>query len=185
MIRLPLKTYNDIIDLGPCYDPVPRGYCTAEWEGTALDVLHAGHVPPADRLWVALSEDWIPERIMYEFALWCPAQIPNVSKPDRRSINAMRVMRLWLDGQATSTDMLAAEREAWVAASSTDIYPDKGLALSVAWALSGKRPWTAAWKSSSFAAAANVRVAASLPEFPYPWSKARHAQVAHLISLLS
>ncbi len=35
--NLPVKTFGDILALGPCYDP--SRYLPEDWEGTALDIL--------------------------------------------------------------------------------------------------------------------------------------------------
>jgi len=44
-------TYSDIMSLEPCFDPAERGYCTRDWQGTALDVLRHPNVTAQDKLW--------------------------------------------------------------------------------------------------------------------------------------
>ena len=74
-MELPRKTYRDILDLKPCFDPAdppsaafesPRDcapLCASDWEGTALDILRADHVDAADRLWVVMHRVWLPATI--------------------------------------------------------------------------------------------------------------------------
>jgi len=65
-MELPRKTYQDIMDLEPCFDPAERGQCTSDWEGTALDILRASQVSVEDRLWVVMRADWLPAPIWAE-----------------------------------------------------------------------------------------------------------------------
>lgn len=54
------------------------------------------------------------DRILHEFALWCAEKtlslIPN---PDPRSLKALEVKRLWLDGKATDKELQNARAAAW------------------------------------------------------------------------
>ena len=47
-------------------------------------------------------------RTLHEFAVWCAEQaLLLVDEPDHRSVEALRVKRLWLDGKATDTELAA------------------------------------------------------------------------------
>ena len=79
-MELPRKTYQDIMALNPCFDPAERGYCTSDWEGTALDILRAGQVNAEDRWWVVMRMGWLPAPIRAEAyakidAIWAEAKI--------------------------------------------------------------------------------------------------------------
>ena len=56
-------------------------------------------------------------RVLHEFALWCAEEaLKLVDKPDPRSLEALRIKRLWLDGKATDEELAAARDAAWDAA---------------------------------------------------------------------
>ena len=53
------------------------------------------------------------ERTLHEFAIWCAAQaLLLVDEPDPRSLKALEVKRLWLDGKATDEELAAARAAA-------------------------------------------------------------------------
>lgn len=57
------------------------------------------------------------ERTLHEFALWCAEEaLGVVDNPDPRSVNAVEVKRLWLDGKATDSELAVAQAAAWGAA---------------------------------------------------------------------
>lgn len=149
-------TYADIMALEPCYDPAERGYCTHEWAGTALDVLRMETVPVDDRLWLLLREEFIPAPVLHEFGCWCAEQaLALIPEPDPRSVEAIRVKRAWLRGEATDDEWAAA----WVAA---------GVAARDA---ARAAAWVAAW-DAGVAAGDAAGVAAGV------------AQIAHLLTML-
>jgi len=60
-------------------------------------------------------------RTLHEFALWCAEQaLSLVENPDPRSVEALRVKRLWLDREASDEELeaarAAARSAAWAAA---------------------------------------------------------------------
>jgi len=112
-VPLPIHTYDDIVALGPCYDPAERRLCTRDWHGTALDVLRAEGVSSKDQLWLVLREAWIPAYTLHEFAVWCAEQALARVAPDPRSVRALEVKRAWLDGLVTDEELADA---AWAAA---------------------------------------------------------------------
>jgi len=121
-MELPVKTYEDIMDLEPCYDPASRGYITRDWSGTALDILQNKYASEEDRLWVVLNDGWLPDRLMHEFAIWCAEQaLSLIDNPDQRSLEALRIKKLWLDGEATDAAWAAARAAAWAAARTAQV----------------------------------------------------------------
>ena len=58
-------------------------------------------------------------RTLHEFAIWCAEQaLALIDNPDPRSLEALHIKRLWLDGKATD-DKLTAARDAADAATNT------------------------------------------------------------------
>jgi len=107
-INLPIKTINDIRKLGPCYDP--SRHAPEDWTGTALDVLKAKQIPPADRLWVVLHEGWIDGRIMRLFAVWNGRKAPSlIANPDPRRVAVCDMAERFANGSATSGELAEAE----------------------------------------------------------------------------
>lgn len=49
-----------------------------------------------------------------EFGLWCAEQVAHLMA-DKRSSNALKVTRSWLDGKADDKDLAAAGAAAWAA----------------------------------------------------------------------
>ena len=159
MTTLPIHTISDIRSYDPCYDPAK--YLPEDWQGTALDILKVGGCPPQDRLWVVLRNDWIDDRTMRLFAVWCARQaLALVVNPDPRSVAACDVAERYANGQATDKELAAARDAAWDAA--RDAARDAAMA--------------AAWDASRAAVWAAARAAV--------WAAAWAAQVAYLIDML-
>jgi hypothetical protein len=63
------------------------------------------------------------ERTLHEFAIRCAEDsLASVEKPDPRSLRALEVKRLWLEGNATKAELSAATAEAMSAARSAAWY---------------------------------------------------------------
>ena len=136
-VKLPTKTYQDIMALAPCYDPAERGYCTPDWTGTALDVLCMDNIPAEDRLWLVLREGWIDDRTLRLFAVWCArGALALVGNPDPRSIAACDVAERFANGEATQGELTAA----WAAARAAA----RTAAWTAAWAAARDAAWDAA-----------------------------------------
>lgn len=138
-----VHTYDDIMALEPCFDPAARGYCTRDWQGTALDVLRHPNVTAQDKLWVVLREDWIPATVLHEFACRLAEQaLALVEAPDPRSVAAVAAKRAWLRGEATDDELAAA----W----------DAARAAGAAGDAAGDAAWDAAWAARAAAGDAQV-----------------------------
>jgi hypothetical protein len=143
---LKMWTYEDIMALGPCYDPAERGFISENWCGTVIDILNLTDVPAKDRLWVVLRKDWLPERLMHEFGIRCAERtLQLINNPDPRSLNALIVKRLWLDGKASNKELNIARRGAKAAAE--DVRVSWTAAETAAW-----NTWAAA-RNDAWAAA--------------------------------
>lgn len=191
-----VHTYDDIMALEPCCDPAERGYCTRDWQGTALDVLRHPSVRAQDKLWVVLREDWIPAPVLHEFACRCAEQaLALVEAPDPHSVAAIATKRAWLCGEATDDELAAAQDAARAAAwgatrtaawdtarAAQDAARTAALEAALAATQDATRPaaWEAAWEAAlatAWTAQAATRTAAR--------AAARAAQVEQLIALLA
>ena len=107
---------DDIRKHEPCYDPAK--YIPEDWQGTAIDILQIDDCPPKDRLWVVLRDEWIDDRTLRLFAVWCARQsLDSIGNPDQRSIEACNVAGLYADGEANDVELAAAREAASAAAS--------------------------------------------------------------------
>ena len=148
-MELKLYTVSDIRALGPCYDPVKKGYCTEDWTGTAMDVLKAEKVPVADRIWLATY--WLDDRTNRLFACWCVRNTPLPDGrvawdllTDERSRKVVEVAERYANGEVTQAELIAAGAAAWDAAGAA--------AWNAAWGAAGTAAWAAAWGAAGAAA---------------------------------
>lgn len=174
-------TYGDIMSLEPCFDPAERGYCTRDWQGTALDVLRHQNVTAQDKLWVVLRESWIPAPVLHEFACRCAEwALALVGGTDPRSVEAIATKRRWLRGEATDDELAAAQDAAWAATQDAAEVAAEAAARAAAWAATQAAAWAAlaAARAAAWAAAQDATQDAT-------WDAARDAQVDLLIALLA
>lgn len=83
-------------------------------------------------LWVADAT-----RTLHEFALWCAEEaLEGVDNPHPRNLEAIRVKRLWLDGEATDEGLEEARRAAYNAS------------LRVAYDLAWEAVWDVAYDAT-------------------------------------
>lgn len=188
-------TYSDIMSLEPCFDPAERGYCTRDWQGTALDVLRHPNVTAQDKLWLVLREDWIPAPVLHEFACRCAERaLALVDTPDPRSVEAIATKRAWLRGEATDDELAAAQDAALAAAQDAVLAAVQAAAWDAAQA-AARAAQDAAWaardaaRSAAWAAAQDAAWAAWAAAWDAAWDTAwdaaRAAQVDLLIALLA
>ena len=100
--------YFDMADIRswkPCYDPVK--HLPENWRGTALTILKNEAIPFEDRLWVVCRNEFISDRTMRLFAVWCARQVQHLMA-DKRSIDALDVAERFANGQATQAELEAA-----------------------------------------------------------------------------
>jgi hypothetical protein len=98
---------------------------------------------------------------LHEFACRCAEDaLALVEEPDPRSLEAIRVKRLWLAGKATDSELVAAKSAAKSAA-----------AKSAAWAAAEAAEWAAAKAAAEAAEWAAAKAAAKAAE----WAAARDA----------
>ena len=109
------------------------------------------------------------ERTLHLFAIWCAEQaLSLVDEPDARSIEALRVKRLWMDGKATDEELAAA----WDAAA------------DAAWDAARDRAAAAAAAAAWAAAGAAARAAAVVAARDAVWDAARDKQNVKLTEMV-
>ena len=93
-------------------------------------------IPVADRIWLLVR--LMDARTQRIFACDCADRaLARIASPDPRSIEAVRVARLYADGKATNAELAAA----WDAAGAA--------AGAAAWAAAWDAAWAAAWAAET------------------------------------
>ena len=118
-MELPRVTLDKFLSFEPCWRNSEKGRRRLEYyarklggSADALEILALRRIPAEERLWAVLRAEFIPDRILHEFACRCA----EMDDPDPRSINAIAVKRRWIAGEATDEELAAAEAAAWAAA---------------------------------------------------------------------
>jgi hypothetical protein len=154
-----------IMSFGPCDDwPEDRVREAVPEEITIVDLLRAAHIPPQDRLWVALHDEFCSHSLMRLFACACAERALTSEReagrdPDPRSWEAVAVARRYARGMATDAELDDARDAALDAV------------LAAAWYAA----LAAAWYAARYAARAAVRAAARDPARYATWCAARAA----------
>ena len=149
---LPVVTPDEFKKFGPRWLETAEGRARFEHieemkdEWTALDVLDLDDVSASDKLWSVLREEFLPEMLLHEFACRCAEwALSFVENPDARSVEAIRIKRRWMAGEATDDERSAAWAAAWGAARSAASAAAWGAMRSAAWAATRSEAWGAAW----------------------------------------
>ena len=113
-----MKTINNKLKLirsfSPCYDPSEKGILDDE----VLSVLewvkkYRGTVPDEDILWLLLRNEFISDKDLRLFAVWCAREVLKLVKnPDIRSIEACNVAERYANGEATKEELYSASEAA-------------------------------------------------------------------------
>jgi hypothetical protein len=107
-------------------------------------------LPAIDILWILLRKEIIPEKILSLFSCRCAEDaLSQIDNPDPRSMNAIRVKRLWLDGKATDYELHTAIRASDAAANASagvaSILAFKGASEATgAWIIARAAAWVVA-----------------------------------------
>jgi hypothetical protein len=106
------KTISNAIirQFKPCYDPLKiitdetEELTVKQWVEKYMKV-----VPAKDILWLLLRKEFMPEKDLRLFAVWCAREaLKLVEIPDKRSIEACNVAERYANGEATKEELLAA-----------------------------------------------------------------------------
>lgn len=156
---LPLVTPAQFRKFEPCWLETREGRARfrrvaalrPEWN--ALDVLDLEDVSTRDKLWAVLHEEFLPPMLLHEFGCRCAEHaLSLVENPDARSVEAIRVKRRWMAGEATDDELrfsqmaaqFAARSAAWAAVWAAERSAER----SAAWASASAAEWSAARKSA-------------------------------------
>lgn len=178
LLELPRVTLDEFLSFKPCWLDDEKGrrrlrYYARKLGGSAdaLEILALRRIPAEDRLWAVLRAEFIPDRILHEFACRCAEDaLSRIDNPDPRSINAIAVKRRWIAGEATDEELAAARAAAETAADAAARTDTR----AAAWAARAAA-WAAAWDAARAARAAAETAAETA---------ARNAQVGMLAQML-
>ena len=132
------KISNRIIRrFNPCYDPSELGSKESEYLPIveAVEKYRDKCKNKSDVIWLLCRKEFMTEKDMRLFAVWCAREALKLDNPDERSINACNVAERFANGQADSDELAAAGDAAADAA--------KDAAWSMAW--DAARAAAAAW----------------------------------------
>jgi hypothetical protein len=127
MTKLPTLTYQQIVGMGPCAAHHPDKYIPKTWEGTVIDLMDLPNVAATEKLWVLWRV--LDERLLRFFAADCADRAltyPANYTPDPRTLEAIRVVKLYAAGNASRDELNrvcdAATAAAATAAAATAAY---------------------------------------------------------------
>ena len=136
-------TVDGIMNLGPCdgytrerMEELRKTQCGRRKNITMKDILTSA-VPPEDRLWLVLRNEFLTDKELQEIAIWCWEKIarPIWEKhypDDKRPHKAVRIKKLWMKGTATDDELSAARYAALDAAGYAAGYAARDAALAAA-----------------------------------------------------
>lgn len=165
-----LVTPEKFKKFGPCWLETEEGCARFERiaavkdEWNALDVLALEDVSACDKLWSVLHVAFLPPMLLHEFACRCAEYaLSLVENPDPRSVEAIRVKRRWIAGEATDDELrfarMAAQSAAWAAAWAATRAAAWAAARAAAWSAAWSAVWSAYGAAEGFAAEANETAA--------------------------
>lgn len=150
-------TYQQIKSFKPCYDPVEIGmpdYYSAKISDFITEYRDKARAK-ADILWVLLRNEFLSDKELRLYAVWCARQVQHLMI-DQRSINALDVAERYANGLATDYELTSA-REAATAASARRA----AMASTESWSAERAAEWAAereltvsAWAAATAAATA-------------------------------
>jgi hypothetical protein len=153
----------------PCYDP--SDVITDENEELPIKEWvqkYRNVVPAKDILWLLLRKEFISEKYLRLFAVWCAREaLKFVENPDERSVEACNVAERYANGEATKDELDAARKAAYDAAY-IDVYADSYV--------------IAAFDVAAISAASDVTYAASDAAAYANYAANRSAQLDQLLT---
>jgi hypothetical protein len=164
-------TVNDIMSARPC-DAYPRERIESLFAGRKWITAHGiaeFKIPIHDRLWAVLA-CFLNDRQRRLFACDCAdSALALVQNLDQRSVEAVRVSRLFASGKATSEHRAASKDAA------------RAAALEAAWDVAWAAAFDAAWDAAKDAA----RAAALEAAWDVAWDAAKDAARAAALEAAS
>jgi hypothetical protein len=120
------KTISNAIirKFNPCYDPSE----VIKEENEELPIKdwvqkYRKVVPAKDILWLLLRKEFLSEKDLRLFAVWCAREaLKLIENPDKRIVDACNVAERYAHGEATKEELLSASDAALNAAQDVDRY---------------------------------------------------------------
>lgn len=100
-------------------------------------------------VWLATREGVLTDRELHEFSLWAANQVKHLMS-DKRSLEALLMKRLWLDGMVTDEELKIAWNAAWEAARCSS----DPAALAARDTARADSSWVSSWETAKAAIAA-------------------------------
>lgn len=175
--------FVEISHRAPGYDLIK--YLDENWSGTIIDILKDERIPAPDRLWTALRTEFVSERTMRLFAVWCARQVQHL-RTDPRSLNALEVSERFANGQASTEELTVARDAAGDAARDAAWSTTGGVARETARETAGAAAREAALEAAQIArkAAWVAREATWTAAGTVARDAARAAQIKKLIEMI-
>ena len=118
------KSYSikDILDFNPC-EKYTKEYLRELFESVGckktmpIKNIFDVDIPVDDLMWLIFREDFIQEKELHYFAIWCFENIAQkiwekYYPDDTHPQDAIRIKKLWLEGKATDDELAAARAAA-------------------------------------------------------------------------
>ena len=143
--------YTDIVSRSPCYDPAEIGM-SKYYKGTIPEFIKEYRSKVKDKqdiFWVVLSDEYTTKNEFLEFSLFCAERVKHLMQ-DERSLNALRVLALYLHYKATEDELKTAATAAYAAADAADAAANNSDCAATA-----QEAW-AAWAAYAAADAADA-----------------------------
>jgi len=151
-------TYKDVVSFGPCYMPEEIGITDKNAAMPIPEFIKTFKYKVDDKediIWVVCRKEYMSDRDMRLFAVWCAREALKLVEPDPRIIEACNVAERFANGEATTEELTAAEeaaaeeaaRAAWNAAwcASRDAARYARYAANAAARYAARAAWNAAW----------------------------------------
>ncbi len=114
--KMKTMTVKEFKRLRPCYpDSWIKTIVGNKEVWNALEVLKLDNVPAEDRLWAVIRQQFLDDKTLRLFAVWCARQIEYLMN-DVRSLDAIDVAERYANGKATDKELNTASNNAWSAA---------------------------------------------------------------------
>ena len=144
-------SYKDIMSYNPCYDPKELGKIDKRKSLTIPEFIakYRDRVKnKEDIIWVVCRNEYMSDRDLRLFAVWCAREALKLVDPDPRSVAACDVAYRFANGEATKEELDAARDAAWAAKDAAG-----AAARDAAWA-AARAAWAAAGDAARAAAGA-------------------------------
>lgn len=104
-------TYKDIMSFNPCYDPKELGEIDTKKSLTIPEFINEYRDKvknKEDIIWVVCRNEYMTDKDLRLFAVWCAREALKLVDADPRSIEACDVAERFANGEATKEELIAA-----------------------------------------------------------------------------